>query len=146
MAGVALAAVAFVQIHKRAGPGWSLSCLYCTTVGPAPWWMQFWDLSSGDLCWWPGENNIWETPGPCPIMPMVKVGPRAVPTRVTWELAQGMKVTHRAHPEVNIPRGAILSGFSPSGCAPIPPASTTDHNHRNRSGGCVPPTREQTPP
>ena len=146
MAGVALAAVAFVQVYKGVGPGQSLSCLYCTTAGPAPWQMKFWDLGSGDLCWWPGENNIWETPGSCPIMPMVKVGPSAVPTRVTWELAQGMKVIHRAHPEVNIPRGAILSGFSPSGCAAIPPASTTDHHHRNRSGGSVPPAREQTPP
>ena len=29
-------------------------------------------------------------------------------------------MTHRTLPEVNLPRGAILSGFSPSGCAPVP--------------------------
>ena len=34
-----------------------------------------------------------------------------------------------AHPKVNIPRGAILSGFSPSRCPPILPALTIDQNH-----------------
>lgn len=29
-------------------------------------------------------------------------------------------MTHRTLPEVNLPRRAILSGFSPSGCAPVP--------------------------
>ena len=60
---------------------------------------------------------------------MVKVGPRAVPTQGHMRLTQWVKLTHRAHTEVNNPRGAILRVFSPSGCAPIPPASTTDQNH-----------------
>ena len=45
-------------------------------------------------------------------------------------------MTHRVYLEVNILRGAILSGFSPSGCAPIPPASQhrSEIQLRNRSG------------
>lgn len=36
---------------------------------------------------------------------------------------------HVSTPKVNIPREAILGGFSPSGCAPILAALTTDQNH-----------------
>ena len=54
-------------------------------------------------------------------------------------------MTHRAHPMENILRGEIFSGFSPSGCAPIPPAS----HHRSETAqkqiwGSIPPTREQS--
>ena len=41
-------------------------------------------------------------------MPMVEVGPRALLTRVTRELAQGMEVTHRTLPEGNGPRAAVV--------------------------------------
>lgn len=34
------------------------------TEGPGTWLLQFWDLTSVDLCWWAGENNTWKTPGP----------------------------------------------------------------------------------
>ena len=45
-------------------------------------------------------------------------------------------MTHRARSEVNIMKGAILSGFSPSGCVPIPTAShyRSETQLRNRSG------------
>ena len=60
---------------------------------------------------------------------MVKVGPRAVPTQGHMRFTQWVKLTHTAHTEVNILRGAILRAFSHSGCAPLPPSSTTDQNH-----------------
>lgn len=64
---------------------------------------------------------------------MVKVGPRAVPTQGHMRFTQWVKLTHTAHTEVNILRGAILRAFSPSGCAPLPPSSTTDQNHREET-------------
>ena len=56
--------------------------------------------------------------------------------RITQELAGAWKVTHRAQPVENILRGEIFSGFSPSGWAPIPPAShhRSATQLRNRSG------------
>lgn len=58
-----------------------------------------------------------------------------------------MKVGTQSTPfEVNILRGAILSGFSPSGCAPIPPASQHRSNTAKNIRGSIPPTREQTSP
>ena len=59
------------------------------------------------------------------------------------------KMTHRARSGVNIPRGAILSGFSPSGCAPVPLGQKHHRSEaqlRNRSGDSTPLIREQTPP
>ena len=45
----------------------------------------------------------------------------------TWD---HMRFTqHMSTPKVNIPRGAVLNVFSPSGCPPILPALTTDQNH-----------------
>ena len=59
-----------------------------------------------------------------------------------------MREDTRAHPEGNIPRGVIFSDFSPSGCAPIPPAwhHRSESQQRLRSGSSIPPCREQTPP
>ena len=56
-----------------------------------------------------------------------------------------MKETHRAHPKGNIPRAAILRGFSPGGVlqSHLPP-HTSGSQRRNRSWGSVPPTTAQT--
>ena len=74
-----LADVDFVDIYT-----WGLGQLKCwaaplaPTAGKEPQLLQFWDLTSVDLCWWPGENNAWETPGPIASTPMVKVETRTV--------------------------------------------------------------------
>ena len=81
--GLALAAVGFVGTYTG-GSGqarvWAAPIVH--TAGPDPWLLQSWDLTSVDLCWWPGENNIWGTLGPTAGIPMVKVGTRTVPTTV----------------------------------------------------------------
>ena len=55
---------------------------------------------------------------------MVEGGPMQCQHGVTWDSHSAW-----AHPKVNNPRRAMLSGFSPSGCPPILPALTTDQNH-----------------
>ena len=51
-------------------------------------------------------------------------GPMQCQHAVTWGSHSAW-----AHPKVNNPRGAILSGFSPSRCPQILTALTTDQNH-----------------
>ena len=98
MAGVALVAVDFVGSYPRGlgqDRGWVLRS---TTAGPAPCWMQSQDLTSLSLCWWPYENNSWETPGPCAIMPMVKGGTRAVPTLHNMRACRTHERGHQSTP------------------------------------------------
>ena len=104
--------------------------------------MQFWDLSSLDLCWCSSEKKIWGGTSLCfhSLCKSLKV--KAAGTTAMCQHAHGwrgpMQCQHAvtwgshsawAHPKVNNPRGAILSGFPPSGCPPILPALTTDQNH-----------------
>ena len=81
--GQALAAVDFVGRYMR-GLGkarvWDASIV--PIACPDPWLLQSWDLTSVDLCWWLGENNAWETPGPTAGIPKVKVELTAVPITV----------------------------------------------------------------
>ena len=135
-------------VHEGMGPGRSLSYPHSTTVDPAPWWMQSWPLISVGLCWWPGENSIWETWGPCAGVPMVKVGPGAVLTRVTWEVAQGMKCETQNTPRGEHPQRSNTQWLL-SQCVCSNPTCLhhrSETQWRNRSGGSIPPTREQTPP
>ena len=92
------------------------------TAGPDAWLLQPWDLTSVNLCWWPGENHAWEISGPTAGIPIVKVGSRAVPTTVST-CTTGRKWNNRAYQQVNSFSRGILRGSSPSRSAQIPPTS-----------------------
>ena len=96
-------------------------------------WYLFWE-----------DFTCWGAPGPLCHHYWEAHAPR---THAPQE-ATAMRSSHRARSEVNIPRGAILSGFSPSGCAPVP---LGQKHHRSetqlsRSGDSTPLIRKQTPP
>ena len=65
-----------------------------------------------------------ETPEQCASMPMVEGVQEQCQHGATWDSHSAW-----AHPKVNIPRGAILSRFSPIGCPAILSALGTDQNH-----------------
>ena len=83
--GLALAPVHFVSTYT-----WGLDEARIwappkpPTVGPGTGLLKSLDLTLVDLCWWPGENNAWETPGPIASIPTVKVELREVPTTVQF--------------------------------------------------------------
>ena len=125
--GLALAAVDFVGSYMR-GLGQARAWAARTApqrvqlhdeYDPGPWFQW---IYAGDVV----KTTSERPQGHVPAYPGLRWGQKQCQHRVTWDSHNVQKVTHRAHPEVNIPRGAILSGFSPSGCAPIPPASTID--------------------
>ena len=59
--GLALAAVDFTSTYTRMldqAKVWAAPL--APIVSPDLWLLQSWDLTSGDLCWWLGENNAQE--------------------------------------------------------------------------------------
>ena len=112
------------------------SCRLCGLVhegtGPARQWIQLHDecnprswfqwVYAGDLVKTTSERHWGQVPG----YPWLRWGQEQCWPGSHESSHKAWNGTHRTLPEVNIPRGAIVSGFSPSRCAPIPPASTID--------------------
>ena len=135
-------------LHEGNGPGQILSCPHSTTSGPAPWWMRSWPLISVDLCCWPGENNIWETPGPCAGIHRVKVGSEAMSTQGHMRLTQCAKGDTQSTPRGEHPQRSNTQWFLSQWVCSNPTClhHRSETKWRNRSGDSIPPTREQTPP
>ena len=106
--------------------GWGQARVWAAPI--APQWVQLHECNSGTWVHWiyagvpvktTSERHQSSVPA-CPWLGGAKSSANmgSHETHSTW-----------AHPKVNIPREAILSGFSPSGCAPILAALTTDQNH-----------------
>ena len=121
-------------LHEGAGPGQNLSCPRAPQrvqlhdeCNPGPWLQRI----------YAGENNIWETSGPCAGIPMVEVGPRAVPTRVTWELAQGMRCGTQNTPRGEHPQKSNTQGLLSQWVCSNPTClhHRSESQWRNRSGG-----------
>ena len=79
---------------------WGLGQLKCWAATVAPTAGKEPNYYFMDLCWWPGENNAWETPGPIASTPMVKVETRAVSkkeqlvsTHSGWKVMQQSMLT-----------------------------------------------------
>ena len=76
------------------------------------------------------------------------VGTRAVPAPHNMRACRTHERGYQSTPRGELPRGVILSDFSPNGCAPISPAwhHRSESQQRLRSGSSIPPCREQAPP
>ena len=55
-----------------------------------------WDLTSVDLCWWPGVNNAWESPRSTVSIPIIKAGLRAVSETILCKPTQQVKWTQQS--------------------------------------------------
>ena len=95
----------WIQLHDECNPGS---------------WFQW--VYAGDLVKTASERHRGHVPG----YPWLRWGQEQWRPGSHESSHKAWNMTHRTLPEVNIPRGAILSGFSPSAYDPIPPASTID--------------------
>ena len=127
------------HIHMRVGPGQSLSSLHSshsrsrwTTTARAGTWPQ-WICTNGLVKTTPESHQ-----GHLLAYPRLWWDWEQCQQQCTlWARTTGKRWHNRAHSQVNISRGGILRGFSPSGSASIPPTShcRSETQLRNRSLG-----------
>ena len=115
--------------HEAVGPGHSLNWSHSTAGGPAPQWMYTWDMTASMLVtWW--KQHLRDIRVKCHHA-HGSGGAKINANTGSHESSHNTwKMTHRACSKVHIPKGAILSGFSPSWCAPVP---LDQKNHRSEA-------------